>query len=126
MSREEDYIAQLKALDVWEPAFAPAIHDLCVTEREYGRAMKAWREAAKDAGAQAQASDELYTVVSKLRASIQGQREALGLTPRGLQKLRGKPKGEGGVAGEAMSRKLDAIWEKLQAYDATPAAEAQP
>lgn len=117
MSREEDYIAQLKALDVWEPAFAPAIHDLCVTEREYGRAMKAWREAARDAGTQAQASDELYTVVSKLRASIQGQREALGLTPRGLQKLRGKPKGEGGVAGEAMSRKLDAIWEKLQAYE---------
>ena len=39
------------------------------------------------------------------------------LTPRGLQKLRGKPKGDGGVAGEAMSRKLDAIWEKLQAYE---------
>jgi len=126
MSREEDYITQLQALDVWEPAFAPAIHDLCVTEREYGRAMKAWREAAKDAGTQAQASDELYSVVSKLRASIQGQREALGLTPRGLQKLRGKPKGEGGVAGEAMSRKLDQIWERLQAYDATSAAEAQP
>lgn len=117
MSREEDYTAQLKALEVYEPAFAPAIHDLCVTEREYGRAMKAWREAAKDAGTQAQASDERYAVVSKLRASIQGQREALGLTPRGLQKLRGKPKGDGGVAGEAMSRKLDMIWEKLQAYE---------
>lgn len=117
MSREDEYIAQLQALEVWEPAFAPAIHDLCVTEREYGRAMKAWREAAKDAGTQAQASDELYGVVSKLRASIQAQREALGLTPRGLQKLRGKPKGDGGVAGEAMSRKLDQIWEKLQAYE---------
>lgn len=117
MSREEDYTAQLQALEVYEPAFAPAIHDLCVTEREYGRAMKAWREAARDAGTQAQASDDLYAVVSKLRASIQGQREALGLTPRGLQKLRGKPKVDGGVAGEAMSRKLDAIWEKLQAYE---------
>ena len=117
MSREDEYIAQLQSLEVWEPAFAPAIHDLCVTEREYGRAMKAWREAAKDAGTQAQASDELYGVVSKLRASIQAQREALGLTPRGLQKLRGKPKGDGGVAGEAMSRKLDQIWEKLQAYE---------
>ena len=117
MSREDDYTAQLQALEVYEPAFAPAIHDLCVTEREYSRAMKAWREAAKDAGTQAQASDELYGVVSKLRASIQSQREALGLTPRGLQKLRGKPKGDGGVAGEAMSRKLDAIWEKLQAYE---------
>ena len=117
MSREAEYIAQLQALDLYEPAFGPAIHDLCVTEREYGRAMKAWREAAKDAGTQAQASDELYGVVSKLRASIQAQREALGLTPRGLQKLRGKPKGDGGVAGEAMSRKLDAIWEKLQAYE---------
>ena len=26
-------------------------------------------------------------------------------------------KGDGGVAGEAMSRKLDMIWEKLQAYE---------
>jgi len=117
MSREEDYIAQLQALDVYEPAFAPAIHDLCVTEREYGRAMKAWRNMAKDAGTPAQTTDALYAVVLKLRAVVQGQREALGLTPRGLQKLRGKPKGEGGVAGEAMSRKLDAIWERLQSYE---------
>jgi hypothetical protein len=117
MSRETDYADQLKTLGVYEPAFDPAIHDLCVTEREYGRAMKDWREAAKTQGAQAKASDELYAVVAKLRLSIQNQREALGLTPRGLQKLRGKPKGEGGVAGEAMSRKLDAIWERLQAYE---------
>ena len=124
--REAEYIARLQELELYEPAFAPAIHDLVVTEHECSRAMKAWREAAKAAGAQALPTDELYAAVTKLRASIQAQREALGLTPRGLQKLRGRKAGEGGVAGEALSRKLDLIWEKLQTYDETPASEASP
>jgi len=117
MAREDDYQRQLQELEIYEPAFAPAIHDLCVTEREYSRAMKAWRDAAKAENRQAQPTDALYGAVAQLRKDIQAQREALGLTPRGLQKLRGKPKGEGGVAGEAMSRKLDAIWERMQAYE---------
>lgn len=117
MSRETDYIEQLKALEVWEPAFAPAVHDLCVTEREYSRAMSAWRAAAKDRGADPSASDAAYEPVLKLRREIQAQREALGLTPRGLQKLRGKPKDGSGVAGEAMSRRLDALLERLSAYE---------
>lgn len=117
MSREKDYAEQLKALDVYDPAFAPAIHDLCVTEREYGRAMKAWREDARQRSADALTSDALYAPVLTLRQEIARQREALGLTPRGLQKLRGKPKGEGGVAGETMSRKLDALLERLAAYE---------
>ena len=122
MAREQEYIEQLQAMDVWEPAFAPAIHDLCVTEREYSRAMKAWRQDAQERGAQAQASDPLYATVQQLRREIQTQREALGLTPRGLQKLRGRPRGEGGVAGEALSRKLDALLEACLAYE----AEARP
>ena len=124
--REAEYTAQLQALEIYEPAFGPAIHDLCVTEREYSRAMRAWRDAARASGGTAQSSDALYEPVARLRREIQAQREALGLTPRGLAKLRGKKAGEGGVAGEAMSRKLDQIWARLQAYDATPAAEAQP
>ncbi len=113
MAREDDYRQQLQELGIYEPAFAPAIHDLCVTEREYSRAMKAWREAAKARTAQALSTDAEYGPVLQLRKEIQAQREALGLTPRGLQKLRGKPKGDGGVAGAALSRKLDAILEAL-------------
>ena len=115
--REDEYRQQLQELGVYEPAFAPAIHDLVVTEHEYSRAMKAWRQDAKDRGALALTSDDLYTPVLQLRREIQAQREALGLTPRGLQKLRGKPRGEGGVAGEAMSRKLDAILARIEAYE---------
>ena len=121
MAREDAYIAQLKEMEIWQPAFEPAVHDLCVLEREYSRAMKLWRDDAKERGTVAQASDPLYAPVLQLRREIASGRESLGLTPRGLQKLRGRPKGEGGVAGEAMSRKLDELLALVRSYDETPA-----
>ena len=38
MSREKDIAAQLTALGVYDPAFDPEIHTLCIMERELSRA----------------------------------------------------------------------------------------
>lgn len=123
MGRKENYIAQLRELDIYEPAFLPAINDLITTEHEYSRAMKAWREDAKRRNAPALTSDDAYAEVLRLRKEIGSQREALGLTPRGLQKIRGRSAAEG-VAGEGLSRKLDALLARCEAYDGLEAPHA--
>ena len=87
MAKEQVYIQQLQDLGVYDPAFDPAIHVLCIQERELSRAMKAWKATA----AKNQApliTDPLYQEISKLRRDILARQDALGLTPKGLQRLR--------------------------------------
>ena len=87
MAKEETYKQQLQDLGVYDPAFDPAIHVLCIQERELSRAMKAWKAtAAKDDAPLI--TDPLYQEISKLRRDILARQDALGLTPKGLQRLR--------------------------------------
>lgn len=87
MAKEATYIQQLKDLGVYDPAFDPAIHVLCIQERELSRAMKAWKATvAKDQAPSI--TDPLYQEISKLRRDILARQDALGLTPKGLQRLR--------------------------------------
>ena len=87
MSKEETYKQQLESLGVYDPAFDPAIHILCIQERELSRAMKAWKATAE--GDQPPLiTDPLYQEISKLRRDILARQDALGLTPKGLQRLR--------------------------------------
>ena len=87
MSKEATYKQQLESLGVYDPAFDPAIHVLCIQERELSRAMKAWKAtAAKDESPLI--TDPLYQEISKLRRDILARQDALGLTPKGLQRLR--------------------------------------
>lgn len=86
-SKEATYRQQLQDLGVYDPAFDPAIHVLCIQERELSRAMKAWKAtAAKDQAPLI--TDPLYQEISKLRRDILARQDALGLTPKGLQRLR--------------------------------------
>jgi hypothetical protein len=87
MAKEETYKQQLQDLGVYDPAFDPAIHVLCIQERELSRAMKAWKDtAAKDQAPLI--TDPLYQEISRLRRDILARQDALGLTPKGLQRLR--------------------------------------
>lgn len=86
-SKEAIYRQQLESLGVYDPAFDPAIHVLCIQERELSRAMKAWKATVpKDKAPQI--TDPLYQEISKLRRDILARQDALGLTPKGLQRLR--------------------------------------
>ena len=87
MAKEATYAKQLQELGVYDPAFDPAIHVLCIQERELSRAMKAWKATvAKDEAPSI--TDPLYQEISKLRRDILARQDALGLTPKGLQRLR--------------------------------------
>ena len=86
-SKEATYRQQLQDLGVYDVAFDPAIHMLCIQERELSRAMKAWKATAgKDSAPLI--TDPLYQEISKLRRDILARQDALGLTPKGLQRLR--------------------------------------
>ena len=87
MAKEQVYIQQLQDLGVYDPAFEPAIHVLCIQERELSRAMKAWKATAEKNQAPL-ITDPLYQEISKLRRDILARQDALGLTPKGLQRLR--------------------------------------
>lgn len=88
MSKENDIKEQLILLGVYSPAFDPEIHTLCVMERELSRAMKAWKATATDKSAAPSIADPLFDSISKLRRDILQHRDALGLTPKALQRLR--------------------------------------
>lgn len=87
MAKETVYQQQLKDLGVYDPAFDPAIHVLCIQERELSRAMKAWKATVPKNEAPS-ITDPLYVEISKLRRDILARQDALGLTPKGLQRLR--------------------------------------
>ena len=87
MAKEDQYRQQLESLGVYDPAFDSVIHVMCIQERELSRAMKAWKATAgKDQSPSI--TDPLYAEISKLRRDILARQDALGLTPKGLQRLR--------------------------------------
>ena len=88
MSKEQTYKHQLMDLGVYDPAFDGAIHVLCIQERELSRAMKAWKATAPSKNDAPSITDPLYAEISKLRRDILARQDALGLTPKGLQRLR--------------------------------------
>ena len=131
MRAEDKYKAQLEELGIYQPAFDPAIHTLCMMERELRREQKEWSFAKKRA-ADAQdggASDKMvlayirdaeshYATIMSLRRDILAHRDALGLTPKGLQRLRGKEAPVGDTNGAATVHKaFQALYDKVQSYE---------
>ena len=116
MSKEQQYILQLQKLGIYDPAFDAAIHVLCIQERELSRAMKAWKATAEKDKAPL-ITDPLYAEIAKLRRDILARQDALGLTPKALQRLRkqGSPSDSGpqpSSGNPALARLLDGIREK--------------
>lgn len=111
--REQTYIDQLKALGIFDPAFLPAIRQLCSLEREWTQAKKAWSDTAPPGG-KPSFLDPLYPVVQSLRREILAHRESLGLTPKALRKLRGAP-GEP-VQQDLIAERLSAIQARVESY----------
>lgn len=115
-TKEQIYKQQLESLGVYDQAFDPEIHQLCILERELSRSMKAWKETAEQ-GKAPLATDPMYAVISKQRRDILAHRNALGLTPAGLKKLRSRqaPRAEetstAGTGNAAFGGVLDKIKE---------------
>ena len=108
--REEVYIAQLKALGIWQDAFLPVVKDLSKAERRRTRAEKEW-SATVPKGGKPSFTHPLYQTVVQLDRMVMEYREALGLTPKALRKLRGveATADAGPTSGEMIAERLDAL-----------------
>ena len=116
MTREQVYAQQLKDLGIYEEAFEPEIKTLATLERELTRAKKAWSETAPE-GKKPSFSDPHYSVILTLRREILGHRDALGLTPKALRKLRGNAVESGSAdRGDLLAQRLEALAERTAAY----------
>lgn len=88
MTREQIYTDQLQELGVYDPAFAPEIRTLAQLERRLARVQKAWAASAP-AGGKPSFLDPHYPLIVQLEDKILLHREALGLTPKSLRRLKG-------------------------------------
>lgn len=117
-TREQKYREQMKALGTYDEIFEPEITTLCQLEREHQNAKKAWSATAGPKGSKRKPSvlDPHYAIIQRQRQEILQHREALGLTPKSLRKLRGQP-AEGPSQQEQITAKLDLIAQRVSEYD---------
>lgn len=92
MTREQTYIAQMTALGIYQEIFLPEIKMLATLERDLQRLTKRWKDAgcptvSYDAKGAA-TSDKTLDAITSLRREILAHRDALGLTPKGLNRLK--------------------------------------
>lgn len=114
MTREEAYTKHLTDLGIYDPAFLPEIKQLAQLERELTRAKKAWSKTAPD-GKAPSFEDPHYEIIRKLRSDILQHRDALGLTPKAFQRLRGKAAPDDSGSASSGNRALSAILNNLEA-----------
>jgi len=88
MTREQVYKDQLLALGIYDPAFDPEIKTLAQLERRMTRLLKEWSATAPPGG-KPSFLDQHYPIIVQLEDKILAHREALGLTPKSLRKLKG-------------------------------------
>lgn len=114
-TKEQIYTSQMIELGIYEKAFDPEIKMLARLERELTRAQKEWSRTAVGGGAPS-FTEPIYPTIQRLRQEILAHREALGLTPKALRKLRGQP-AEGPSQQEQITAKLDLIAQRVSEYD---------
>lgn len=117
MTREEAYTKQLTDLGIYDPAFLPEIKQLAQLERELTRAKKAWSNTAPK-GKAPSFEDPHYGIIRQLRSDILQHRDALGLTPKAFQRLRGKAAPDDSGSASSGNRALAAILSSLEADSA--------
>ena len=116
MTREEVYRQQLQRLGVYDPAFEPEIKTLAKLERKQQRAEKAWSATAPPGG-KPSFLDPHYQVIMQLEDKILAHREALGLTPKSLRRLRGAPASDAPTSESEISARLDRLLARAGSYD---------
>ena len=111
MTKEEKYRQAMISLGTWNEAFAPAVHSLCVLERETSRLRADWKRTAPPSKAPS-ALDPHYAQIRANEREISALRDALGLTPRGLRRLKGVQTAEGTGEAPAATSVLQLVREK--------------
>ena len=124
MTREQKYKEQLEELGLYNPIFDPEIKALSRLEKELQRAQKEWSATANPPGSQPSFLDPHYAIIQRLNADILRHREALGMTPMAMRKLKGVQT-EGPDTRELITEKLDLIADSVAVYDTDQAAGSE-
>ena len=107
LTREQKYTAQLQAMGIYHEAFDPEIRALADMERDLQRISKRWKEAGRPV-----ADSDEYSAIVQLRRDILAHRETLGLTPKGLRRLKGNAFDETSRPSDAPATVLGILREK--------------
>lgn len=110
-TKEQIYAEQLAALGIYDEAFEPEIKMLAQMERDLTRAQNRWKEASPEKSV----LDPHFAVMQSLRREILQHREALGLTPKALRKLRGPASAADTSAQDTLSDLLNGLKEQTNA-----------
>ncbi len=108
MTREQRYKQRMQALGIYDEIYDPEITTLCQIERELQMAKKAWSKTAPPGG-KPSVLDDLYATIQKMRGEVLQHRDALGLTPKGMHRLRGIQEADGPDQKDLIAQKLDRI-----------------
>ena len=97
----------------------PTLEDLAKAERRRTRAEKEWA-ATVPKGGKPSFTHPLYQACVQLDRTVMEYREALGLTPKALRRVRGAdaPEVASGDSPDGIAKRLDAILARAEEYDA--------
>jgi len=124
MKREDVIREQLQQLGVYDPAFDSEIHILAGMERDLRAAQKAWKDALAE-GAPNKFLTEGWPIIERLRKDILSHYDALGLTPKGMKRLKAASTGEAGPADpQNAAPGFTSVMDRLSALAAQNAAGA--
>ena len=95
MTREQKYIEQMQRLGIYDEIFEPEVHTLCIMERDLQRLTKRWKEegyrTVEKNGRGPATTDKNFDAIMTLRRQVLTLKDALGLTPKALARLKGRP-----------------------------------
>lgn len=111
MTKEEKYTKQLRAQGLWDPVLAPAVHELCILERELPRLRKEWSRTA-DPGEKPSFDNPLYDKIIKLNAEIRAARSAMIRNAKILKSARDGRDGDQGEREQTMLAQIRAKHQK--------------
>ena len=98
MTREQKYIEQMQRLGIYDDIFEPEVHSLFIMERDLQRLTKRWKEegyrTVEKNGRGPATTDKNFDAIMVLRRQILSMKDALGVTPRALARLIGRPTSE--------------------------------
>ena len=118
MTREQKYIEQMRELGIWQEIFEPEVHTLAMLERDLQRLTKRWKDdgcpTVQEGGSGPRTSDKTLDAIMALRREILAHRDALGLTPKGLTRLKARMGNDDATSSENAPTPLSLIRAEAQ------------
>lgn len=116
MKREDAIADKMREAGTYDPIYDEEIHVLAGMERDLKRAMSRWKGKVECGGEGGDFNSPLWPVVQSLRKDVLSHYDSLGLTPKGMKRLRsggGEADDSARTASPILSETLDAL--RLQA-----------